>query len=91
MGLQIILIHQAIVQFVKTISKTISITDSGHSKNRFSVGVDISAEGSINKALVLIARRTIPKSWIIPDNLLVYPSEIATMSKYTMKQYISDY
>lgn len=34
-------------------SKTVTIADSGHSKDRFTVGVDIGADGSMNKALIL--------------------------------------
>ena len=65
-------------------STTVTIADSGHSKDRFSVCVDVSADGTMNKALVLIARQVIPKSWVIPSNLIVYPSEKATMSEFIM-------
>ena len=72
-------------------STTVTIADSGHSKDRFSVCVDVGADGTMNKALILIARQVIPKSWVIPSNLIVYPSEKATMSEFIMKKYIDDY
>jgi hypothetical protein len=51
-------------------TKTVTISDTGHSKDRFTVCVDIGADGSMKKALVLIARKSIPKSWYIPSNLM---------------------
>jgi len=72
-------------------TKTVTIADTGHSKERFTVCVDIGADGSMKKALVLIARKNIPKCWYIPSNLIVLASEKATMNEYLMKVYIEKY
>ena len=68
--------------------KTVTIADSGHSKDRFTVCVDIGADGSMNKGLLLVARKSIPSTWIIPVNLFVYASDKATMSEYLMRRKI---
>ena len=45
----------------------------------------------MHHGIVLIARKDIPSSWIIPDDLVVYPSAKATMCEALFKQYIDEH
>ena len=54
--------------------KTVTIAYFGHYKDRLTVSVDIEAKGSMNKALIFFARKSLASTWVIPDNIFVYAS-----------------
>jgi hypothetical protein len=73
-------------------TQTVTLTDTGNSKSRFTVCLHISASGVMHDAVVIIKRKNIPKKWKIPKNILVFPNQFsATMSEFIMKKYINEH